>query len=86
MFQLFPWVQSSANDLSVDDNISGVVTSLQNLKQELLSYFTKIKTEDSDKQRWILNPFLETSVQFAELDIKMKEELIEISSDSMLKM
>jgi hypothetical protein len=56
------------------------------LEEKLLSYFPEQDSEASDGQRLILNPFLDMSVQLANLPAKLKENLIDIAADGMLKM
>lgn len=65
---------------------AGMQVTLLNLKQQLCDYFPEEIQNSYDSCRWILNPFLADSFQHAEIPINMKEQLIEISSDGMLKL
>jgi hypothetical protein len=53
-----------------------MILSLHNLEEKLWSYFSEQVSEASDGQRWILNPFLDMSVQLANLTTKMKERIL----------
>lgn len=91
VFESFPSIQRIAEENSTDPtldvglHIPNMVLGLQNLKEQLLSYFSE-KFQAGHGQRWIPNPFLDMSVELAELNLKMKEELMELSADGMLKM
>ncbi|CAH1379086.1 unnamed protein product [Tenebrio molitor] len=67
-------------------HISCMMLSLHNLEEKLLSYFPEQVSETGGGQRWILNPFLDMSVQLAVLIAKTKEDLLDIAADGMLKM
>ncbi|XP_023217015.1 zinc finger BED domain-containing protein 5-like [Centruroides sculpturatus] len=58
-----------------------IVEHLQGLKSDFQKYFPK----PDNTNYWILNPFEEEYFQVAKLSSKEKENLIEISTDSILK-
>jgi hypothetical protein len=91
-YESFPCVQriveetATDHSLVVSAHIPCMILSLQKLKEKLLSYFPEQDSEASDGRRWILNPFLDMLVQLANLPAKLKENLIDIAADGMLKM
>lgn len=92
MFESFPCVKKMVEEIAMDQSvvvsshIACMIQSLHNLEEKLLSYFPELHTETDNGHRWILNPFLDMSVQQADLSMKMKETLIDLSADGMLKM
>lgn len=92
MYDSFPCVQKIVEEIATDQSlvvsshIPCMIQSLHNLEKTLLSYFPELNSDADNGHRWILNPFLDMSVQLADLTTKMKENLIDVAADGMLKM
>lgn len=94
MYESFPCVQKIVEEIAMDQSlvvsshIPCMVQSLQNLEEKLFSYFPEVNSQatSNNGHRWILNPFLDMSIQLADLPTKMKENLIDLAADGMLKM
>lgn len=93
VYESFPCVQKILEEIATDQSlvvsshIPCMIQSLHNLEDKLLSYFSELDSEAANGQRWVLNPFLDMSVQLADLSsMKMKENLIDLATDGMLKM
>ncbi|XP_023210685.1 zinc finger BED domain-containing protein 5-like [Centruroides sculpturatus] len=92
IYESFPCVQKIVEETAMDQllvvssHIPCMIQSLHNLEEKLLTYFPKLDSEADYGHRWILNPFIDMSVQLADLTTKMKENLIDLAADGMLKM
>jgi hypothetical protein len=90
MYESFPCVQKIVEETATDHSLVAsahipyMILRLHNLKEKLLSYFPDQVSEAGDGQRWILrvNPFLDMSVQLANLTTKIKKNLIDIAADA----
>ncbi|CAG4990207.1 unnamed protein product [Colias eurytheme] len=63
-----------------------MIQSLHNLQEKLLTYFRDLHSEADNGRRWSLNPFLDKSIDLADIITKMKECLPDLAADGMLKM
>lgn len=50
-----------------------------------MTYFPDLHSEADNGRRWILNPFLDKSIDLADVPTKMKECLLDLAADGMLK-
>ncbi|XP_056643836.1 protein FAM200C-like [Diorhabda sublineata] len=67
-------------------HIPCLIQSLHNLQEKLLTYFPDLHSEADNGRRWILNPFLDKSIDLADVTTNMKETLLDLAADGMLKM
>ncbi|GBP84554.1 Protein FAM200B [Eumeta japonica] len=81
-------IEDNATDQSfaVSAHIPCIIQSLHNLQEKLLAYFPDLHSEVDNGRRWILNPFLDNSIDLADVTTKMKEGLLDLATDGMLKM
>lgn len=92
IFESFPCVQMIVEDnasdpsLVVRAHIPCMIQSLHNLQENLLTYFPDLHSEADNGRRWILNPFLDQSIDLADVTTNMKESLLDLAADGMLKM
>lgn len=56
------------------------------MQEKLLSYFPDLHSEADNGRRWILNPFLNKSVELVDLTPNNKENLIDLAADAILKL
>ncbi|CAH1110910.1 unnamed protein product [Psylliodes chrysocephalus] len=90
MFEFFPCVQKIVEDnvtdqsFAVSAHIPYMIQSLHNLQEKLLTFFTDLHSEADNGRRWILNPFLDKSIDLA-VTTKIKECLLDLAADVMLK-
>ena len=63
-----------------------MIQSLQTLQDKLLTYFPDLHSEADNGRRWILNLFLDKSVDLADVPTNMKESLLDLAADGMLKL
>lgn len=91
-FDSFQCIQEIMEDVSnysvtnFEQVFADMQAALLNLKQQLCDYFPEEIQNSNDSYRWVLNPFLVDSFQHVNIPINMKEKLIDISSDGMLKL
>lgn len=92
IFEPFPCVQKIVEDNASDQSlvvrahIPCMIQSLYNLQEKLLIYFPDLHSEADNGRRWVLNPFLDKSIDLADVTINMKESLLDLAADGMLKM
>ncbi|XP_045462613.1 protein FAM200A-like [Harmonia axyridis] len=91
MFESFPCVQKIIEDNATDQSfalsahIPCMILSLHNLQEKLLTYFPDLHSEADNGRRWISNPFLDKSIDLGDVTTKMKECLLDLADDGMLK-
>ncbi|XP_050547005.1 zinc finger BED domain-containing protein 5-like [Daktulosphaira vitifoliae] len=78
------FVEEVGCEINIKEYIPGMKMVLDNLKEELCHYFSVQEISDNNGQRWILNPFLNAVINEANLPTKLKENLLELSTDGML--
>uniref|UniRef100_A0A1Y1KZY7 HAT C-terminal dimerisation domain-containing protein n=2 Tax=Photinus pyralis TaxID=7054 RepID=A0A1Y1KZY7_PHOPY len=90
-FESFPCIQKIVEDNATDQSvvrahIPCMTQSLHNLREKLSTYFPDLHSEADNGHRWVLNPFLDKSIELADLNTNLKENLIDLAADGMLKM
>ncbi|GBP76405.1 SCAN domain-containing protein 3 [Eumeta japonica] len=92
MFESFSYVQkiiednATAQNFAVSAHIPCMVQCLHNLQEKLLAYFPDLHSKADNGRRWILNPFLNKSIDLADVTTKMKDYFLDLAADGMLKM